>query len=45
MKIYIVWIGGLIDYEGTDIDKANLIYQEWIDKGYDDVKIETIENA
>ena len=39
---YIVWVGGVADYEGNDYKKACSIYEEWIAQGYDDVIIEKI---
>ena len=40
---YIVWVGGIDDYY-KNYDRALKHYQEWIDKGYDDVVIEKIED-
>ena len=39
---YIVWVGGIDDIETTDKARADEVAQEWIDKGYDDIIIETI---
>ena len=39
---YIVWIGGIEDYEGYSLRKAKAIFNEWIALGYDDVVIQTI---
>ena len=39
---YIVWVGGIDDYY-KNYGRALKHYQEWIDKGYDDVVIEKIE--
>ena len=39
---YIVWVGGIDDYY-KNYDRALKHYQECIDKGYDDVVIEKIE--
>ena len=35
---YIVWVGGTDDYYVT-FEDAQRAYDEWIDKGYDDVLI------
>jgi len=35
---YIVWVGGCEDYYST-YERAKEHYDEWIDKGYDDVHI------
>lgn len=40
---YIVWVGGIPDYY-VEYNKAKSHYNEWIDKGYDDVVIEEIES-
>ena len=40
---YIVWVGGCDDYY-TTFEDAQRAYDEWIDKGYDDVIIEEIRN-
>lgn len=37
---FIVWVGGVSDYEGYDAVKAESIKQEWVEQGYDDVVIE-----
>lgn len=41
---YIVWVGGVDDYY-KDYDRALEHYQEWIDKGYDNVVIEKIKGC
>ena len=38
---YIVWVGGCDDYYLT-YKKAKQHYDEWILKGYDDVRLEKI---
>lgn len=38
---YLVWIGGICDIETTDISLAQRIAEEWLDKGYEDVTIES----
>lgn len=40
---YLVWVGGVLDYEGTSLNEANSISTEWVAKGYTDCLIETIE--
>lgn len=42
---YLVWVGGVLDYEGTSSKEANSIRTEWIAKGYDDCNIETIKES
>jgi hypothetical protein len=42
IMMYIVWVGGVIDYEGYNADAAYSIYNEWKDQGYDDVKLELV---
>ena len=39
---YIVWVGGCDDYF-TTYKKAKEHYDNWIDAGYDDVKINFIK--
>ena len=39
---YIVWVGGTDDYYVT-FEDAQRAYDEWLDKGYDDVIIEKIK--
>jgi|TARA_R100000781_G_scaffold23241_1_gene17171 hypothetical protein len=39
---YIVWVGGCDDYY-SNYKKAKQHYDEWINKGYNDVIIEKIE--
>ena len=36
---YIVWIGGIADYEGDSKAMAQAIADQWISEGYDDVVI------
>jgi hypothetical protein len=43
--IYLVWVGGLIDYEGNNLAMAQATYKTWLSLGYDDVKLETIKGA
>ena len=42
---YIVWIGGVADYEGNNLKEAFSVFKEWITKGYDDVILETINGV
>ena len=39
---YIVWVGGVDDYY-KNYEDAKRAFDEWKDKGYDDVVIEIIE--
>jgi hypothetical protein len=39
---YIVWVGATPDYY-VNYEDAQRAYDEWIDKGYDDVIIEEIK--
>lgn len=39
---YIVWVGGVDDYY-TYYERAKEHYDEWIEEGYDEVCLETIE--
>ena len=41
---YIVWVGGCDDYFATYY-RAKKHYDEWIDKGYEDVQIEEITSV
>jgi hypothetical protein len=38
---YVVWVGGCDDYY-TTYERAKKHYDEWINKGYDDVYIQEI---
>ena len=40
---FIVWVGGVAQYEGLDADKAQRTYQDWVEQGYDDVILEIVE--
>ena len=42
-KLYIVWVGGVEDYEGYNLRDAELVVEEWQEQGYDDVILETVE--
>ena len=39
---FIVWVGGVPDYEGNSLRDAKAVYKEWIDLDYDDVILEEI---
>jgi hypothetical protein len=39
---YIVWVGGVSDYEGNSLKEATAILKEWLKNGYDDAILETI---
>ena len=41
MATYIVWVGGIDDHYETRTEAIEAM-QEWLDKGYDDVKIEIV---
>jgi hypothetical protein len=44
MKIkYIVWVGGVADYEGESQAEAKAVFSEWQKQGYDDLILEEIE--
>jgi hypothetical protein len=38
---YVVWVGGCDDYY-TDYARAKEHYDEWVEKGYDDVILQKI---
>lgn len=40
---FIVWVGGVADYEGFDCMKAKVIENDWLEQGYDDVVLEILE--
>jgi len=42
MKRFIVWVGGVADYEGDDLNQAKAVYKEWIAQLYDDVILEVV---
>ena len=42
MSKFIVWVGGVADYEGNDLNQANAVYKEWIAQDYDDVILEEV---
>jgi len=40
--IYIVWVGGVPDYEGNSLQEAKAIKYSWIAQGYDDVILQIL---
>ena len=38
MSKFIVWVGGVADYEGNDRNQAKAVYKEWIAQDYNDVQ-------
>jgi len=40
--LYIVWVGGVPDYEGTSLKMARYIFKQWINSGYQDVILEEV---
>lgn len=42
---YIVWVGGVPDYEGGSLKKAKIIYAEWVNLGYEDVILQTVNEG
>ena len=42
MGKFIVWVGGVADYEGNDLTQAKAVYNEWIAQDYDDVILEEV---
>lgn len=42
---YIVWVGGVPDYEGGSLKKAKIIYTEWVNLGYEDVILQTVNEG
>jgi hypothetical protein len=45
MNIYIVWVGGVPMYEGTQKKFALISYEHWKRLGYDDVILEKLEKG
>lgn len=39
---FIVWVGGIPDYEGDNYLEAYSVYKKWQTLGYDDVILEEI---
>jgi hypothetical protein len=42
MSKFIVWVGGVADYEGNDLNQAKAVYKEWIAQDYNDVILEEV---
>jgi hypothetical protein len=40
---YIVWVGGVADYEGDSLSEAKAIKYSWLALGYDDVILEVVK--
>ena len=40
---FIVWVGGVAEYEGLDFVMARLVENSWLNQGYDDVILEIVE--
>jgi len=38
--LYIVWVGGVPDYEGDSLKQAEAVRSEWLARGYADVILE-----
>ena len=43
MVTYIVWIGGIADYEGNSLTQAQSVFDLWTRLGYDDVILEELQ--
>jgi len=43
MITFIVWVGGVADYEGNSLKEAQAIKYSWLALGYDDVILQTLE--
>ena len=41
---YVVWVGACDDYY-VDYEQAKKHYDEWIDKGYDDVHLQALSDV
>ena len=41
---YIIWVGGVDDHY-DNYQEALYAYEDWLDKGYDDVSVETISTG
>jgi hypothetical protein len=39
---FIVWVGGVPDYEGESLATAKAVFAEWVALGFDDVILETV---
>jgi hypothetical protein len=45
MSLYIVWVGGVADYEGDNLLEAEAIRDEWQAEGYQDVILENTDTG
>jgi hypothetical protein len=43
--LFIVWVGGVADYEGNSLQKAESVRDEWLARGYLDVILETLQEV
>ena len=41
---FIVWVGGVADYEGDNLQEAQTVHAEWLAQGYDDVILQDLTN-
>jgi hypothetical protein len=41
--LFIVWVGGVPDYEGDSLSKAREVFKKWVSRGYDDVILEEVK--
>ena len=41
--LYIVWVGGVPDYEGKSLKQAEAVRSEWLALGYQDVILQSVE--
>lgn len=41
---FIVWVGGVPDYEGDSLATAKAVFNEWVSRGFDDVILETVHS-
>jgi len=40
--VFIVWVGGVADYEGDSLNEARAVQNVWLALGYQDVSLEVI---
>jgi hypothetical protein len=40
---FIVWVGGVADYEGSSKKEAEAVRNSWVALGYDDVILQAVE--
>lgn len=41
--LFIVWVGGVPDYEGRSLADAERVRKGWLALGYDDVILQSVE--